>query len=630
MSKHETTRSSTTEGLPVSPSLGPTLSQAQVPPHYTLMDRRVVFMCLFAAVVGIACGLVAIALKATIGLITNVTFYGRISSAMTPQWPAVHGLPGHPHVPAMHWPIANLGWWVIPIPIIGGIITGLMARYGSTQIRGHGLPEAMESVLINESRMQARVSWLKPLSAAIAIGTGGPFGAEGPIIATGAAIGSMFGQWWKTTTEERKILLAAGAAGGMAATFGSPISSVLLVIELLLFEFRPRSFIPVAFASVAAEAVRVAFNHGRMTPIFELHGVTVPTFGAMGIYVVIGLIAGFAAVGVTRVVYAIEDGYEKLPIHWMWWPTLGALVVGVIGYFSPRTLGVGYDVIRDVLNNGVHQHLVLTTLIMLAALKFVSWAVYLSSGTSGGTMAPLFIIGSAMGGVLGLVFQHLIPGAHVNLGLAGLVGMAALFGGASRTLLAVVVFAFETTHEPLGILPVLAGCAASYLVASLLMQETIMTTKIARRGVHVPADYSADLLELISVQDVATKEVKTLPAEQSIDKTLAWLNTDSPPRRLPQGFPVVDESGILVGMVTRWDLIARKGPGKKVREAIRRPPILCYDDTTLRDAVGHMVNHNVGRMPVVKREHPGKVVGIITRSDILSVYRRRLHETRRR
>jgi len=608
MNDHEATKASTTEGLPISPSLGPSLAQAHIPPHSTLVTRRVVLICAWAIVLGLVAGVVAEGLMALIGLITNVAFYGRVG------WHLVS--PGDA--------VGRLGLWVIPIPVIGALIIGVMARYGSAAIRGHGIPEAMEQVLTNKSRIPARVTLLKPLSAAVAIGTGGPFGAEGPIIATGGALGSLLGQLQRVTAEERKVLLAAGAAGGMAATFGSPVAAVLLAIELLLFEFRPRSFIPVAFASTTATAVRVAFV--GMEPIFQMPPIAVPTGGALAVYVLIGTIVGVMAVGVTRVVYAVEDAFGRLPIHWMWWPTLGAVVVGVVGYVAPRTLGVGYDNISDILSG----NLAVKTLLLLAVMKFISWSIYLGSGTSGGTLAPLFIIGSAAGAALGAAAGWLAPGLHVSPNVAALVGMAAIFGGASRTLLTSVVFAFETTLQPVGLLPLLGGCAASYLVSCLLMRETIMTEKIARRGVRVPADYAADLLEMVSVRSVATSPVITLRDDQPLSEVTAWFTARSRDRRMPQGFPVVNEQDILVGVVTWRDIAGADQPDRKrVRDVIRRPPVLCYDDTTLRDAVDHMVNHNIGRLPVVERENPGKVVGIITRSDVLSSYRRRLDDARR-
>jgi H+/Cl- antiporter ClcA len=347
----------------------------------------------------------------------------------------------------------------------------------------------MEQVLTNQSRIPARVLFLKPLSAAIAIGTGGPFGAEGPIISTGGALGSLTGQIIEMTAAERKTLLAAGAAAGMTAIFGSPVASVLLAIELLLFEFRPRSIIPVALASVAAMGLRfVWFGTGPMFPMPSL-GEPGPT--ALIFYVALGAVVGVTSVGVTRLVYFIEDAFERIPIHWMWYPAIGAVAVGLIGYFDPRTMGVGYNNINGILNGSIAGR----ALIFLMILKFLSWAIALGSGTSGGTLAPLFTIGGALGALLGAGFAAVCPGCAVLPSIAALVGMAAIFTGASRAFLTSVIFAFETTHQPAALLPLLGGCSAAYLVSCLMMRHTIMTEKIARRGVHVPSEYTADILD---------------------------------------------------------------------------------------------------------------------------------------
>src|SRR5579864_4857279 len=453
--------------------MGPALESILTPRRTTAVNSRVVFMTLIAVGIGLTAGLVAQILLSLIGLITNLAFYGRLAT----QFASPTG--------------NHLGLLVIIMPPIGGLIVGLMARYGSEAIRGHGIPEVMEQVLRNRSRIPPRLTFLKPISAAIAIGTGGPFGAEGPIIATGGAFGSVVGQFLKTTADERKILLSAGAAAGMAATFGSPVSAILLAVELLLFEFSPRSLIPVTFACVTATAVRMAFFGSA--PIFAMPNVGPPSQSAMLLYVLVGVIVGIVAVGVTRAVYLIEDAFGLLPIHWMWWPAIGGLAVGIVGYWIPQTLGVGYDNIRMELSGTLSEQ----ALVLLCSFKFLSWAISLSSGTSGGTLAPLFIIGGALGAALGGGATALFPSAGLDVRIAGLIGMAAMFAGASRALLASIVFAFETTLQPFAMLPLAAGCTAAYLVSSLLMKDTIMTEKIARRGISAPADYAADFLSQI-------------------------------------------------------------------------------------------------------------------------------------
>jgi H+/Cl- antiporter ClcA len=495
-----------------------------------------------------------------------------------------------------------------------------MARYGSKAIRGHGIPEAMEQILTNQSRIPARITFLKPISAAVAIGTGGPFGAEGPIIATGGAIGSVLGQAVHSTTMERKTLLAAGAAAGMSATFGCPVSAVLLAVELLLFEFRPRSIIPVAFASATAAGVRMTILGAE--PIFAMPNLVHPTFTALCCYILMGGIIGLVAAGVVRTLYFVEDSFDRLPIHWMWWPAIGGLAVGVVGWLVPNTLGVGYYNIRGILN----QQLAVGAIAWLCAMKFISWSISLGSGTSGGTLAPLMTIGSGVGAVLGALTDRLIPSAGVDMRIAALVGMAALFAGASRAMLASVVFAFETTLQPLGLLPLLGGCAASYLVSSLSMRHSLMTEKMARRGIQAPTEYVADVLAQVLVRDVSSRGLVSLQASDTVRKTREWLATHAK-GTTHQGFPILDHSKTLVGVLTRRDLLdPAVNADQTLEKLIRRLPKFVYEDCTVRQAADHMVNHGIGRLPIVRRGTPLQVIGMLTRSDVLSAFQHGIRE----
>ncbi|HVX84510.1 MAG TPA: chloride channel protein [Phycisphaerae bacterium] len=596
----------TTGGIPVAPSLAPAMQYVHMGARPTLIDRRAVLIIFLATLLGISAGFIAEFLRWLINVVTNISFFGRFS--------AQNIMPGQA--------VPHLGLWVIPIPIIGGIIVGIMARYGSRAIRGHGIPEAMEMVLTNESRIPPRVTWLKPLSAAIAIGTGGPFGAEGPIIATGGALGSFIGQLVPTTSDERKTLLAAGAAAGMAATFGSPVSAVLLAVELLLFEFRPRSLIPTALAAAAATGVRIWLT-GNADPVFKFaQNIGVPSAAALASYILIGGLIGIIATFVTRAVYWIEDGFEHLPVHWMWWPAIGAVAVGVIGYFVPRTLGVGYINITDTLNG----QFTLNVLALLVVAKFLSWVISLGSGTSGGTLAPLFTIGGGLGLLMGAGGDALFHNAGIDPRVAGLVGMAAIFAGSARAMLASVVFAFETTLQPMGLLPLLGGCAMSYFVSCVLMRNTIMTEKIARRGVRVPAEYAPDFLDLVAVKEAATKDVTALRDSQTLEEVRAFLASRTP-EAAHQGFPVVGEKGQVMGVITRRQLLdPQADPAAPISRLLRRPPVVVYDDVSLREAADHMLRHDVGRLPVISRAKPGTLVGIITRSDVLAAHRRRLRD----
>lgn len=556
-------------------------------------------------VIAVAAALLAHLLTSLIGLVTNLAFYGRVSTEFIPPTLDV------------------LGPFSILVPVAGGIIVGIMARFGSAAIRGHGIPEVMERVLLGRSRISPVVMFLKPLSAAIAIGTGGPFGAEGPIIATGGAVGSLLGQTLHVTADERKTLLAAGAAAGMAATFNAPISSVLLAVELLLFEYRARSLVPVALAAAVAATVRIALVGNA--PAFTLPDIPSTTMAALATYVALGAAVGAIGAGVTRAVYAVEDGFEKLPIHWMWWPALGALVVGIIGYIDPRTLGVGYYNIDAILDGS----LVGRALLLLVALKFVSWVVYLGSGTSGGTLAPLFTFGSGIGSATGALMASHFPGLGVNVHVAALVGMAALFAATSHALLTSVVFAFETTRQPNGLLPLLAGCGAAYMVATLLSRHSIMTVRLAQRGTEVANEYDADFLSRIRVGETATRDVVTLRASQPVTDVLAWLmETEGPEQH--QGFPVLDDEDRVVGVITRRHLHgAQAMTASTVRDLIQRPVAVIYPDQTLRDAADHMARERVGRLPVVTRAAPHRLIGIVTRSDLVNAHARRLDEAMR-
>ncbi len=593
---------STTGGLPVSPSLGPVLESASIPRVTSIVGPRVLFISALAIGVAFAAGFIARALMALIALVTSVAFYGRLSFAAV-------GPAGH-----------HLGTLVVLVPVLGGLLVGLMARYGSKAIRGHGIPEAMEQILTNQSRIPARLTFLKPLSAAIAIGTGGPFGAEGPIIATGGALGSLVGQLLETTSAERKALLAAGAAAGMAATFGSPVSAVLLAVELLLFEFRARSLIPVALASATAAGVRMAFVGPRA--VFAMPLVEHPSGSALAFYIALGAVIGCIATFVTRAVYAVEDGFEKLPIHWMWWPALGGLAVGIVGYFAPHTMGVGYDNIEHILQGSLTGQ----ALLLLFVLKFVSWCISLGSGTSGGTLAPLFTIGGGLGATLGALAGSQLPSIGIDPRLAGLVGMAAIFAGSSRALLASVVFAFETTLQPLGLLPLLGGCTAAYLVSCFLLQNTIMTEKIARRGVRVPSEYTADFLDQIWVGQVATREVVTLRATDRLQDVRAWFESRAAGTQ-HHGFPVLDDQARLLGVVTRRQIADPEKPDDlPIRDLLQRVPAVAFENTSLREAADLMVKEGVGRLPIVSQTDTTRVVAILTRSDLLSAHGQRLHD----
>ena len=434
------------------------------------MSRRDLIICLLCAGVAIPAFGAAELLIALIDLSTNFFYRGILSTE--PAGPTLE-----------RWGLASLF-----IPALGGLIVGLMARYGSKAIRGHGIPEAMEQVLTNESRIGIRVAWLKPLSAAIAIGSGGPFGAEGPIIATGAALGSLIGQRFTLSSQERKLLLASGAAAGMSAIFGTPLAAVLLALELLLFEFRPQSILAVGLASATAAAFRAAVVGSQ--PAFPMADLHYAGGTALLVYAAMGVPLGFVAVGISRSVFWIEEQFERLPIHWMFWPILGGLIVGAIGLFEPRTLGVGYSNITANLNGTVFG----TALLTLMLLKFLSWSVALGSGTSGGTLAPLLTIGSSLGALIIAAVATVLPNSlGLDPRLGALAGMAALFSGCSGAVMASLIFSFESTHQMQGILPLLLCSLIATAIAKWLHPHNIMTEKLNRRGVQVPHSWGAPI-----------------------------------------------------------------------------------------------------------------------------------------
>lgn len=569
-------------------------------------DGRVLYLMGLGVVVGVLGDLSSWVLFKLIYFCTNVAYYGQLSF--------VHrNIEGSP-----------FGWYMLFVPVAGSLIVGLMARYGSDKIRGHGIPEAIEAILIGKSRIQPKVAVLKPLSSAISIGTGGPFGAEGPIIMTGGALGSLLAQTLNMSSSERKTLLVAGAAAGMTAVFGTPVASILLAVELLLFEWKPRSFLPVAVSAIVADALRPFLMGG--TPIFPYVGGVSISVWHVAAWALMGVIAGFSSGLLTALVYACEDLFEKLPLHWMWWPALGGLVVGVVGYFAPLTLGVGYSNIEDI----VSGRLTAGALVFLCVMKFISWSISLGSGTSGGTLAPLFTIGGSLGGLMGIGIATIAPHLGVNADIAALVGMAAIFAGASRALLTTVVFALETTGQPAGLLPLLGACTAAYLVSALMMRDTIMTEKIARRGVKVPSEYLADYLDRVSVADVCERSVVTLKSSQTLEEVRQWM-AEGKPESQHQGYPIVGEGGKLLGVLTRRTFFTADWPvSTRLGDLISRPPVAVSERNTLREAADHMAEQNVGRLIVLDGQSGKRVVGMLTRSDLISAHSRRLKEGRRR
>ncbi len=579
-------------------------------PRLPLMGEEARFrtglVSLLAAAIGMCAGVIAYLLYNLIGLFTNVFFYHRIFFAF------VSARDNH------------LGLWVIVTPVIGGIIVGIMARYGSDKIRGHGIPEAMEAVLINRSRIEPKVAILKPISAAIAIGTGGPFGAEGPIIQTGGAVGSLVGQLMHMTAAERKVLLACGAAAGMAATFSTPIAGVILAIELLLFEFKSRSFIPLVIASTLATTVHVQLMGPG--PMFQVGALEFGLPHALPFYLILGLLCGVAALGFSKALYWVEDQFEKLPIHDMWWPAIGALGLGVIGYFVPRVLGVGYDTISDILN----ARMLLGGLFAVMIFKSAALVISLGSGTSGGLLAPMFMASAAMGSAFAMTVDKIWPSANLSPGAFALVAMGAVFGAASRAAFTFIIFAFEITRDYNSVLPLMLVTVIADAIAVHYSKNSIMTEKLARRGLHIHQDYEPDVLHQVTVGETMSKEFDIVPATMQVADLTERISKHDPSVTKHQGVLVADPNGRLAGIITRSDLMRALEQDPfgvaTVLEAGSSNLVVTYPDEILYDAAARMLRANVGRLPVVSRNDPSLAIGYLGRSGVMAARLRRLEE----
>lgn len=546
-------------------------------------SARLLMIGALAAIVGALSTLTADLLLHAIRFFTNLFFFQTPPTAFIP-------------------PAANtLGAWVIAVPVVGGLIIGLIARYGAEQIRGHGIPEAIEAILFKNSTMSPKVAVLKPLASGIAIGSGGPFGAEGPIIMTGGAVGSLLAQHFHLSGAERKTLLVAGAVAGMTAVFGTPIAALLLAVELLLFELRPRSLAPVAVACAVAGFMRPLLIESG--PLFPLHTAALPP-SALISCLIGGVLCGALAWLLSAALYRVEDGFHKLPLHWMWWPALGGLAVGIGGYLQPRALGVGYDVIADLLNN----HLAAGVIASLLIVKAVIWLLALGSGTSGGVLAPLLMLGAGLGALVG----PYLPGGEPAVW--PLVFMAATLGGMMRAPVMAVVFAFELTHDVNALLPVLATATVAYGFTVITMHRSILTEKIARRGHHIYREYGVDPMERHSVAEVMTPAPASIDARQTIAEV---LDTHFGAQQRHRAFPVTRD-GALLGMLDRAAIAnAREGAVLAGDLFGVNLPIFALADETCRALATRLAVHQLERLPVVSDAASRRLIGIVSRSDLI-------------
>ena len=562
---------------------------------FTTNGRQLAYLSGLAGVIGIMGGFIAWILLRFIGLITHLAYEGRLGWSLVA--PNVH-----------RW-----GLWSAVVPMVGGLIVGLLAKYGTDKIRGHGIPEAIQAILEDNSQMQLRVALVKPIASAVTIGTGGPFGAEGPIIMTGGAVGSLVAQCFKLSSLERRTLLVAGAAAGMSATFGAPVASVLLAVELLLFEWRPRSLIPVAIASAIADGIRVWLL--GTAPIFA----TRPSYGLAWDTIVwaimIGIGAGIVSGLLTKLVYIIEDTYSKIPLHWAWWPAIGGLFVGLGGLLDPRALGVGYPTIR-LLDAG---HLLWQAALVLFAVKAAIWVLSLSSGTSGGVLAPLLMLG----GALGVILSPLLPGHMV--GIWATIGMAAMLGGTMRSPFTATIFTIETTHNWAMLLPVLMASLTGMAVTVLWIPRSILTDQIARRGIHVAREYAVHPLEAQAIKDIMVPRTRITGLAEQVPLTEAALMIRQDVVRSHFSYPSLDVDGEMTGVVYRRDiLLGRSGQVCDVME----PAITVGEWERVRVLVEKLARHSRSEARVVDGE--GRWVGWVTRSDVFTTWRRYLDQEERR
>ena len=556
-------------------------------------SRRLIPIALLACLIGLLATGGAWVLLAMIRLFTNLFFFQTLS--LQDRSPAQH----------------TLGLAVVALPVIGGLVVGLIARFGTDKIRGHGIPEAIEAILFNKSLMSPKVAVLKPLSSGIAIGSGGPFGAEGPIIMTGGAIGSLLAQHFHLSAAERKTLLVAGAAAGMTAVFGTPLAAVLLAIEVLLFELRPRSLLPVALAcAVAGFARPLVLEPG---PLFALHADGAGAW-TLPLCLLAGVLSGLLAAALSRALYAVEDLFNRLPVHWMWWPALGGIVVGLGGLLEPRTFGVGYDVIGDLL----HLRLDSAAVLAIVLVKAVIWIVALGSLTSGGVLAPVMTLGAGLGALL----AALLPGQQGAL--LPLLCLAGALGGVMHAPLMAAVFAFGVTGDPATLLPLLATTATSYGCTVILMRRSILTEKIARRGRHVWREISVDPLERSVVDEWMTRDVQSLPAAMTVRQAL-----DGPfgPLQRHRACPVLAPDGRVLGMLDRGALLAHRPEGTCAEACAGSPSgAFALGTETCRTAATRMARLGVERLAVVDGGQTQRLVGILSRSDLVNPALTHFHE----
>ncbi|UCD91604.1 MAG: chloride channel protein [Methanobacteriota archaeon] len=578
---------------------------------------------IFAVLIGMACGLLALAFRYLIWGVQSLAYNGGVPIGDPWANPAAFDF-------SFQF-FANIGPWLLLILPVGGLIVGLLTTYLAKEAKGPGIAEVMEAIQTKGGRVRPRVIAVKALASSVSIGTGGSAGREGPIVQMGSAVGSVIGQRSRLSDTRIKILLSCGAAGAIAATFHAPIAGVLFSLELILLEFRTRSFIPIVVSAVVAATFMGVLTGNPLPPPLFAASYEFQNPLELPMFLLLGLVAGLMAILFIKLLYGTEDFFEKLKIKPYLKPAIGGLLVAVIGLGIPHVLGVGYDSIRSAvaMNEGMLTTIgisLIGSLVLLMVVKIVATSLTLGSGGSGGVFAPSLFIGAMLGGAFGIGMHFLFPSivASNSWGAYALVGMGAFFAGASRATLTSIVIVFELTGDYRFILPLMLACVVADGVAILTSRHTIYTEKLKRRGIRFTQEMQTNVLEMIPVEDAMIKDPETITEETSVGRIANRIIFTG-----YHGFPVLNEKGELVGVVAQEDVrrALKEGRHKATAADVEtRKLILSYPDENLNEVLEKMALSGIGRLPVVSREDEKRLVGFITRSDIIKAHRKKVEE----
>lgn len=498
---------------------------------------------------------------------------------------------------------------------ICGAMGAPLVVYLASEARGHGVPEVMEAIAVRGGRIRPRVVVIKAVASALTIGSGGSAGREGPIVQIGSALGSTIGQILAFSEERIKILVAAGAASGIAATFNAPIAGVIFALEVILGEFSMGYFGIVVIASVSASIISRAYLGNA--PAFSVPAYGLGSPAELPLYVIVGLLSAPLAVFFIKVLYTVEELFEKWRIPEVTKPVVGMLLTGAVAVFYPEVLGPGLHFIGEAIAENMAMSL--TLLAPLAIAKLVATSFTLGAGNSGGVFAPSLFAGAALGGSMGLIFHNMFPHLYINPGAYALVGMAATFAGAARAPFTAILIVFEMSGDYRLILPLMLATVISTFIAHALHRESIYTLKLARRGIILRHGRDVDIMEAVTVEQAMEREPATVREDMSVQEL-----GEAFAREHVHGFPVLNDQGELVGIVALSDYeqaTTRKDfADLRVRDIMSRDVTVVYPDESLWEALRKLGVRDVSRLPVVARDNPRKLLGIIRRRDIIRAY----------